>query len=97
MGNTNENQTKILGEIRDLLKQQNLTNKELLTFNEALVYMGVSKSFLYKLTHQEKISFSKPSGKLIYFKKSDLDNWMLQNKNEGINDLESQLDNYLKR
>ena len=58
--------------------------KEVLTFKEALALLGISASTLYKLTHQRAITFYKPNGKLIYCKRADLTNWMLQNKQESI-------------
>ena len=74
-----------------------LPQKEILSFNEAVSYLDVSKSFLYKLTSTNKISFSKPNNKLIYFQRIDLDNWMLQNRNESIGVLQENLTNYLNR
>jgi len=50
-----------------------------LTIDEACQFMNMSKSTLYKLTHKKAIPFSKPNGKIIYFKKSDLVEWMLKN------------------
>lgn len=72
-----------------------LPQKEIMSFNEAVSYLDVSKSFLYKLTSTNKISFSKPNNKLIYFQRVDLDNWMLQNRNESIGVLQENLTNYL--
>ena len=74
-----------------------LPQKEIMSFNEAVSYLDVSKSFLYKLTSTNKISFSKPNNKLIYFQRVDLDNWMLQNRNESIGVLQENLNNYLNR
>ncbi|WP_291102457.1 MULTISPECIES: helix-turn-helix domain-containing protein [unclassified Dysgonomonas] len=54
--------------------------KEILNFDEAAKYLGFSKSMLYKMTAKRIICFYKPSGKLIYFKKEDLDNWLLSNR-----------------
>lgn len=54
--------------------------KTILTFDEASKYTGMSKSYLYKLTSGRKIAHSKPSGKLIFFNKEDLDNWLLSNR-----------------
>lgn len=88
---------KVLMEIKDLLKQQSTYKKDILSFNEAKLYLDVSASFLYKLTSDEKITFFKPNGKLIYFRKSDLDNWLLQNPNVGIGEMETNLDNYFKK
>ena len=56
-----------------------IAQKQILSFKEALLYLDLSSSFLYKLTSQKAIPFSKPNGGKIYFRKSDLDNWMLSN------------------
>ena len=75
---------EILLQIRDLLKAQQIHQKEILSFKEATHYLDVSSSFLYKMTSNGKLRFTKPSGKLIYFLKEDLNNWMLQNPKEGV-------------
>lgn len=72
------------------------TQKEILSFREALVYLDVSQSFLYKLTSSKTIAFSKPNGGKLYFKKSDLDEWMLQNTSTSSDDLEEEIFNHLK-
>lgn len=54
-------------------------SKEVLTFDEASQYSGISKSYLYKLTSTGGIPCYKPSGKLLFFSKTELDNWMLSN------------------
>ena len=48
--------------------------KEVLTLEEAALFMGISKSSLYKMTHRQ-------NGKLIYFEKAELLKWMRQNRN----------------
>jgi excisionase family DNA binding protein len=68
---------------------------EILTFKEAVEFLKISDSFLYKLTHKKVISHSKPSGKLIYFKKQDLINWMLSNVQLSTNEVENQIINNL--
>lgn len=70
--------------------------KEILTFQEALALLGISASMLYKLTHQRAIPFYKPNGKLIYFKKEDLINWMLSNKQPSTEEITGELFNNLK-
>ena len=58
----------------------NLTEyKEILSVPEACSYMDISKSYLYKLTHGREITYYCPHGKKIYFKREDLDSWMLGN------------------
>jgi excisionase family DNA binding protein len=56
------------------------TSKEVLTFSEAVQFTGYSESYLYKLTSERKIPHSKPTGKLIYFNRRELEAWLLQNR-----------------
>lgn len=59
-------------------KLQN-ASKDVLTLDEAAAYMGVSRSQMYQLTHNREIPHSKPRGKMCYFKRSDLYDWMMSN------------------
>jgi len=56
----------------------NVTNciKEVLTSDEAARYMGVSKSYLYKLTMRQEIPHYKPMGKMCYFNRLELEQWL---------------------
>ncbi|VBB48195.1 Putative excisionase (fragment) [uncultured Paludibacter sp.] len=63
------------------MENQNLlSQKDVLTFDEACIYTGLSRSYMYKLTHQHKVPHSKPFGKMIYFDRNELNKWLLQNK-----------------
>ena len=74
-----------------------IQQKEILSFKEALVYLDISESLLYKLTSTRAITYSKPNGGKLYFKKSDLDNWMTQNELKSIRVLQDELNNHLKK
>ncbi len=54
--------------------------KEVLTTDEAARYLGVSKSYLYKLTMQQKIPHYKPLGKMCYFNRQELEQWLQINR-----------------
>lgn len=69
--------------------------KTILNLAELSVYTGISKSYLYKLTHLGKIPFSKPFGKLIFFDKKDVDSWLLSNKQATSNELDIQASTYV--
>ena len=56
------------------------TTKEVLTTEEAAKYMGVSKSYLYKLTMKQLIPHYKPMGKMCYFKRIELESWLQSNR-----------------
>ena len=51
-----------------------------LTIDDAAVLTGMSKSHIYKLTCSKQIPFYRPSGKLIYFSRLELEGWLKQNR-----------------
>ena len=72
---------KLILEKLDYLEQliQN-TNKEILSVEELKKYTGFKKSYIYHLVHQNKIPYSKPNGKYLFFERSEIDQWLLKNK-----------------
>lgn len=54
--------------------------KEVLTSDEAAKYMGISKSYLYKLTMRQQIPHYKPMGKMCYFNRAELEQWLQGNR-----------------
>ena len=50
--------------------------KEVLNLEEAAIFMGISKSSLYKMTYKHELPFYRPNGKLIFFEKAELLKWM---------------------
>ena len=70
-----------LKQVADLITANIIsTTKEVLTSDEAAKYMGVSKSYLYKLTMQQKIPHYKPMGKMCYFNRLELEGWLQANR-----------------
>lgn len=92
----NFNSTIESREIEDPSQNLGFLAKEVLSFKEALALLGISASMLYKLTHQRAISFYKPNGKLIYFKREDLMNWMLSNKQPSNEEIKKEIFKKLK-
>lgn len=71
-----------------------MMQKNVLTFEEAVMFTGLAKSYLYKLTASGKIPHYKPSGKLIYFDRAELEKWMLRNPVKTAEEIEQQAINY---
>ena len=70
-----------LTQITDLVTDNTLfCTKEVLTSDEAARYMGISKSYLYKLTMRQQIPHYKPMGKMCYFNRAELENWLQNNR-----------------
>lgn len=84
-----------LERIEKLISSQSHGLKKVLNFNEACQYLELSKSYLYKLTSSRALPFYKPSGKKLYFKRKELDEWLLRNRSKSSHDLNQSADNYL--
>lgn len=54
-------------------------HKNVLSFEEASKFLNLSKSYLYKLTSGGLIPHYKPQGKMLYFEKIELEEWLRQN------------------
>lgn len=54
--------------------------KPILTAKEMAIYMGIKLSTLYKMTHNNVLSYSKPDGKMIFFDRVEVENWMRSNR-----------------
>jgi excisionase family DNA binding protein len=72
-----------------------LNTKTVLTFDEAAIYTGLSKSYLYKLTSNRGVPCYKPGGKILYFNRAELDAWMMQNRRATDAELETQANTYM--
>lgn len=70
-----------LKQVADLITA-NIINctKEVLTSDEAARYLGISKSYLYKLTMRQLIPHYKPLGKMCYFNRQELEAWLQSNR-----------------
>jgi len=72
-----------------------LSQKTVLNFDEASVYTGLSKSHLYKLTSTGGVPCYKPTGKKLYFDKSELDEWMLRGKKLSQDEIDDKAENFI--
>ena len=59
-----------------------LNQKEILTFKEACVYTGISRSTLYKMTAAKKIPHYKTTA--LYFERKELDSWIRQHRVNAV-------------
>ncbi len=71
-----------------------LTQKAVLTSTEAAAYLGITVSYLYKLTHRQQIPHSKPLGKMCYFDRLELEAWLMSNRVATIDELQERAQAY---
>lgn len=80
-----------LKQVADLVTANTIfCTKEVLTSNEAARYMGISKSYLYKLTMKQQIPHFKPMGKICYFNRRELEQWLQSNRIATATEIEQQ-------
>lgn len=73
-----------------------ICSKPVLTADEAAQYMGISKSGLYKLLAARKIPHSKPNGKVVFFKREQLEAWLMSNPVATDEELDAAVDRYCR-
>lgn len=83
-------QTEITQLATALGKKMWLCQKEVLTLEEVSEYTGMSKSTLYKLTANRQIPHSKPNGKCCFFKRSELEFWLMSSPVATMADIDSE-------
>ena len=84
-------------QIKKFIKEQNILRKEILTLEELSLYIGQSSSSIYKLTSKRGIPFYSPGGKKLYFKRTEIDDWIYKSKITTANEVELEIDGYLNR
>ena len=71
--------------------------KDVLTLEEAAKFMGIARSSLYKMTHEQTIPFYKPNGKMIFFEKSDLLAWVRKNRVSSEAEISEEAERIIQR
>ena len=84
-----------LNNIEKLLESQSLLQKEVLNFNEACMYLDISQSHLYKLTSTKQVPHFCPQGKRLYFKRTELDDWLQRNRKSAADEIDQAATDYI--
>lgn len=83
---------------KELQELKNLTllgAKKALRMNDAALLTGLSENTLYKMVHYKEIPYYKSKGgKMTYFDRTDLDNWMLSNRFKSLAEIDNEAVNY---
>lgn len=75
----------------DDIERGGLAQKTVLNFEEFCNYTGISKSWGYKLTHRREVPHYSPNNKTLYFDRSQIDLWLLQNPIKTKKQLEKEV------
>ena len=73
-----------------------ISAKNILTADEAATMLDMKVSMIYSLTSKHKIPFYKPNGKKIFFKKDELEQWVLSSRVSTDEELQQEAANITK-
>lgn len=91
----NRDMAEELKQVADLITANTIfCTKEVLTSDEAARYLGISKSYLYKLTMKQQIPHYKPMGKMCYFNRLELEQWLQNNRVSTSTEISQQAQAY---
>lgn len=82
-----ERQTAVL---RGMLEQPTEPTTEFITIQQAANLLGVSINGVYRLTHLKKIPYYRPTGKRVYFKIEDINNYLSRNRVQSEQEQENE-------
>lgn len=71
--------------------------KEVLTSDEVSRYIGMSKSYLYKLTMRKEIPHYKPTGKMCYFNRREVEQWLQSNRISTSSEITERANTYCSK
>lgn len=68
--------------------------KEILTIDAVAEMTGLSKSYIYVLTHSKRIPHYKPNGGKVYFEKGEITAWLLTNRITPVEEIRKEAQKY---
>lgn len=71
-----------------------LSAKAVLTIKEAAIILGMGEDSVRKKVRDREIPAYKPNVNRLYFKKSELESWMTQNRSKSMAEIESEAEAY---
>ena len=91
----NELENLIQNSVRKAMSEQvgkpETPKTDFLNLKEAAKYLNLANQTIYGLTSKNEIPFLK-RGKKLYFKKSELENWINEGKRKSVAEIKKELD-----
>lgn len=91
-----EQEVALLESYLDTLECRPDLSKEIFNLEEAAVFLGMTKSQLYKLTHRRTIPFYKPTGKLVVFVRQELIDWVKASREATTEEIDALAQSHLQ-
>lgn len=69
--------------------------KEMMTMAEAADFLGISENTMRRMCAEREITSYCPGGKIRYFKRKDLETWMMRGRTPSYRDIEDEAVTYV--
>lgn len=89
--------SKIMAKLDSIEKMILIGSKEVLNIEECALFTGLAKSTLYDMTSKRQIPHYKPRDGRLYFKKSEIESWLLKNKKASNKEIDEKAEAYVRR
>nr|DAH17127.1 MAG TPA: helix-turn-helix domain protein [Bacteriophage sp.] len=83
---------KILERLDQIQQYLMLQVKQVLNIKEAAIILGMQPETVRGMVNKHTIPFYKPNRNLLYFRKEELEQWMMQNRTSTDEEIESQVE-----
>lgn len=84
----------ILRKLEQIEKNSLLASKNILNVEDVALLTGLSVSTIYKLTHSRQIPFYKPCGKVVFFDKREIEDWLKANRVSTAEEISQQAQSF---
>lgn len=76
----NENNNELMAKLERIEQLTLLGAKDVFNKDYVAAYTGFTKGYIYRLVSERAIPFFKGGGKMNFFKRDDVNAWLLQNR-----------------
>jgi len=94
--NAIENRIKSIESKIAVTTNENGSSLDIMSLNQLCEFYDFGKSYVYKKTSNREIPYYK-NGKRLYFKRIEIDEWLLDNRIKTNKDIEREVSTYLMR
>jgi excisionase family DNA binding protein len=81
---------RLMEDIRDKLDESTRRHKQILNVDDLAAYTGLSRSYIYRLCSKREIPHYKIKGRSVFFKRSEIDKFLLSNPVATLDQLKQQ-------
>jgi excisionase family DNA binding protein len=86
---------KLKNELQEIKQLTLLNTKRVLTMNDVALLTGLSKSHIYRLVCYKHIPHYKQGGKITYFEKNEIEDWMLSRRIKTTQEIDEEATGYV--